>query len=543
MTEPSSDDPGHRDQSSPAPQASPSAPDGTGAQDGSGPAGAFVRPPGVSEGFAPRAPLPPPAPSSRPAQPGEAAAFGRQPGDSGGFAQAQRLGPRRAPAPMVTPALHQAFGRPAAAAEFDPAPGDRLPPRHGTAPPTWWKGNDDAWRDPASPYWLVGRRAMPAVDADDDQDEDEDGPGKRARRRAGGGRGLTIRAALLMAVLALVAGSLGGGIGFWLSERANEVLTDSNVTLVTVDNPANRPAGSVADIAQRVTPAVVSLEVASETQAGTGSGVVIDGAGYILTNNHVATAAGPDAQIRVVFSDGSTTPGRIVGTDPATDLAVIKVEKVDLTVAALGVSADLAVGDPVVAIGSPLGLRSTVTSGIVSALDRPVRLAGEGGASDAVVSAIQTDAAINPGNSGGALVDASGAVVGINSAIATLSSGSGQSGSIGLGFAIPMDKARDIAQQIIRTGSAEHSTMGISTRSVTNGPNDGAYVVQVVPQGPGARSGLEEGDVIVAIDGAPILGTDELLVAIDARRPGDTISVRYVRGADTVDVKVTLDKA
>jgi len=499
----------------------------------------FARPAGLDGGFAPRAGLPPTASGPRPADPRDEAAFGRPSGADAGFApDGGRLGPRRAPAPEVTPVLAQAFGRPASAAEFAPAPGDRIAPKHGVAPPAWRKGNDDAWRDPSSPYWLVSKRAAPPA-ADDEDDDEDDRPRRRRRRRAAGGLG--IRAALLMTVLALVAAALGGGIGYWLSERANEVLTDSNVTLVTVDTPANRPPGSVADIAARVTPAVVSLEVSSETQAGTGSGVVIDAAGYILTNNHVATAAGPDASIRVVFSDGSTTPGRIVGTDPATDLAVIKVEKANLTVAALGVSSELAVGDPVVAIGSPLGLRSTVTSGIISALNRPVRLSGEGGNADAVVSAIQTDAAINPGNSGGALVDASGAVVGINSAIATLSGG--QSGSIGLGFAIPMDKARDIAQQIITTGSAQHATMGLSTRSVTNGPNDGAYVVQVIPQGPAGRSGLEEGDVIVAVDGAPIGGTDELLVAIDARRPGDTVTVRYVRGAQSVDVRVTLDQA
>jgi S1-C subfamily serine protease len=492
---------------------------------------AFSRPDGVSEGFAPRPGLAPTPPTASAPDPGAAAAFGRPPGADSGFDGATaRLGPRRAIAPDVTPALHQAFGRPATAGEFAPAPGDRIAPRHGTTPPTWWKSNDEAWRDPDSPYWLVSRR----VARTGDDDLDDDAPGKARRGRRGVGAGLTIRAALLMVVFALVAGGLGGGIGYWASERANGILTDSNVTLVTVDTPANRPPGSVAD---------VSLEVSSETQAGTGSGVVIDGAGYILTNNHVAKAGGANATIRVVFSDGSTTPGKVVGTDPATDLAVVKVEKTGLTVAALGVSADLAVGDPVVAIGSPLGLRSTVTSGIISALNRPVRLAGEGGAADAVVSAIQTDAAINPGNSGGALVDASGAVVGINSAIATLSSGSGQSGSIGLGFAIPMDKARDIAQQIIRTGSAQHATIGISTRSVTNGPNDGAYVVQVIPQGPGGRSGLEEGDVIVAVAGAPILGTDELLVAVDSHKPGDTVTVQYVRASTTVSVQVTLDKA
>ena len=213
-------------------------------------------------------------------------------------------------------------------------------------------------------------------------------------------------------------------------------------------------------------PAVVSIEVRSSAGSGTGSGVVIDRAGYVLTNNHVisAAAANRGSNLRALFSDQSAAEARVVGRDPKSDLAVLKVDKPGLTVAALGDSSKIAVGDPVIAIGSPLGLAGTVTSGIVSALNRPVRLGGGGGGSgsdtNAVINAIQTDAPINPGNSGGALVDGAGAVVGINSAIATLSSGQGQSGSIGVGFAIPINEARDIAQQLIRTGKVQHATLG-----------------------------------------------------------------------------------
>src|SRR6185312_11999021 len=207
-----------------------------------------------------------------------------------------------------------------------------------------------------------------------------------------------------------------------------------------------RRPGSVADIAKNVTPAVVSIEVRVGQAGATGSGVVIDGGkGYIVTNNHVVSGADgvQGAEIRAVFSDGSGSAARIVGRDPASDIAVIKVEKPGLLTASLGSSTDVVVGDPVVAIGSPLGLAGTVTSGIVSALNRPVRLSGEGSDTNAVISAVQTDAPINPGNSGGALVDASGAVVGINTAIASLGGNGTSGGSIGLGFAIPIDTVRD----------------------------------------------------------------------------------------------------
>ena len=209
-------------------------------------------------------------------------------------------------------------------------------------------------------------------------------------------------------------------------------------------------------------PAVVSIEVRVGQSGATGSGVVVDGEnGYIITNNHVVSGAdGVDgAEIRAVFSDGSGSAARIVGRDPASDIAVIKVEKPGLVPAALGTEGSVVVGDPVVAIGSPLGLAGTVTSGIVSALDRPVRLSGEGSDTNAVISAMQTDAPINPGNSGGALVDGTGAVIGINTAIASLAAA--PPGSIGLGFAIPIDTARDIAEQLISTGSAVHASLGV----------------------------------------------------------------------------------
>jgi putative serine protease PepD len=297
----------------------------------------------------------------------------------------------------------------------------------------------------------------------------------------------------------------------------------------------------VSDIADRVTPAVVSIEVRVGDAGATGSGVVIEGEnGYIVTNNHVVSGADAveGAEIRAVFSDGSGSSARIVGRDPASDIAVLKVEKPGLVTAQLGNSDDVVVGDPVVAIGSPLGLAGTVTSGIVSALDRPVRLSGEGSDTNAVISAVQTDAPINPGNSGGALVDATGALIGINTAIASVGGG-----SVGLGFAIPIDTVRDIAEQLIDDGEAVHASLGVNARSVTDGTRDGALVLNVEPGSPADVAGIEEEDVVIAVEGEPVGSSEELVVAIDAFDPGDTVTVEIVRGGGSREVEATLERA
>jgi S1-C subfamily serine protease len=331
-------------------------------------------------------------------------------------------------------------------------------------------------------------------------------------------------------------------VGYLLTREAAETpLLAPGTTLSQTDDGVTREPGSVSDIAGAVTPAVVSIEVRVGEVGATGSGVVVDGEnGYIVTNNHVVSGADgvEGAEIRAVFSDGAGSEARIVGRDPASDVAVVKVERPGLVTASLGSADDLVVGDPVVAIGSPLGLAGTVTSGIVSALDRPVRLAGEGSDTNAVISAVQTDAPINPGNSGGALVDATGAVIGINTAIASLGGG-----SVGLGFAIPIDTARDVAEQLISTGSAVHASLGVSTRSVTDGTRDGALVLNVEPGSAAADAGVQEQDVVIAVDDRPVGSSEELVVAVDAHEPGDVVTLELIRDGASTTVQATLDQA
>jgi putative serine protease PepD len=297
---------------------------------------------------------------------------------------------------------------------------------------------------------------------------------------------------------------------------------------------------------------VVSINVEAGEQAGTGSGFVIDAdKGYILTNNHVVTAGGTAAatSIEVVFQDGTEVPGKVVGLDASYDLAVVKVAAKGLRQLQLGNSDSVRVGDPVIAVGAPLGLQGTVTTGIVSALNRPVA-AGEGN-KPAFINAIQTDAAINPGNSGGPLVDASGNVIAVNSAIARSPGALGSSsGNIGLGFAIPSNQARRTAEQLIRTGKASHPIIGVSLDSAYTGRGvkvsdqtsaNGAN--PVTANGPADKAGIKAGDVILKINGRPVTAPDELIVAIRAQTPGDTITLTVLRGKAEKQVRVKLSEA
>lgn len=335
----------------------------------------------------------------------------------------------------------------------------------------------------------------------------------------------------------VIAGVIGGILGSnaatgWIPYRANLVSSTSTI---------ERKPDSVAGIAQRVLPSVVSIATQSNAGSGTGSGFVIDSGGMILTNNHVVDdVAIHGGVIRVTLNNGEHYEGTIVGRDASYDLAVVKIAASNLPALQFGDSDKVAVGDSVIAIGSPLGLAGTVTLGIISAKNRAVT-AGSGGSESSFINAIQTDAAINPGNSGGPLVDLSGAVVGINSAIATTGSNfGGQSGSIGLGFAIPINQAKKTADQLIKFGSSTYPIMGVSldTRFAGTGAKIPSTNGAVSAGGPADRAGIKPGDIIVEIDGKAIGTADEAIVSVRSHSVGDMIKVKYVRG--NVSKEVTL---
>jgi len=379
--------------------------------------------------------------------------------------------------------------------------------------------------------------------------------GEKGKGR-GAGRGwpsLFVVAGISALIGAIVAGGL----------VAATKKTDKTAAVVTspptaVPQPVvNVPVGSVAQIARALLPSVVSIIVTSGDSGDEGTGIVLTSDGSILTNNHVVEAAATSGIIAVTLNDGRTVKATIVGRDPTTDLAVIKAANVTgLHPATLGQDSSLVVGQQVIAIGSPLGLSNTVTSGIVSSLNRPVctqDCAGTGSntsVTPTVLDAIQTDAAINPGNSGGPLVDMAGQVVGVNSAIATLDQGQSspdaQSGSIGVGFSIPIDEARRVVDELQKTGHANHAVLGIglqdSVDSTLHTPN-GARVVSVSPGGPSAKSGLQVGDIIVTFGARTIVDADSLIAATHAAVPSSTVSISYMRSGQSTTVQLVLGSA
>lgn len=337
-------------------------------------------------------------------------------------------------------------------------------------------------------------------------------------------------------LMAVVAGVIGGGVGYVV---ARQTLPETSITTTTIAGAPSLQPGSIADIAAKVQPAVVQLNVSGADGAGTGSGFVISPDGYIITNNHVAGPAGSGGTIEVSFSDGTKLNGTLIGANAGYDLAVVKVDGSQLPTVPIGSSAGLSVGDAVIAVGSPLGLQGTVTTGIVSALNRPVT-AGAGGTSDtAFINAIQTDAAINPGNSGGPLLDGTGAVIGVNSAIASLGASAGsQPGSIGLGFAIPIDTAKRIADEIIATGSSTTPVIGVSLDISFAGP--GAAVTDVTAGGAAQAAGLQSGDTITGLDGMTMEDATSLIVTVRFRAPGDSVTLTVLRGGQTIQIPLTL---
>ncbi len=336
-------------------------------------------------------------------------------------------------------------------------------------------------------------------------------------------------------VIALIAGGVGATIG-----RTSSSNISGN--FVSTEDAVERAPGSIANLAARVIPGVVSISVSASGGSGTGSGFFLSSDGYVLTNNHVVEAAATRGTITVAISTGKKYTAKIVGRDSSYDLAVLKIDVTGAPTLQLGDSDKVAVGDAVIAIGSPLGLAGTVTSGIISAKNRPVTTGSDSGESS-FINALQTDAAINPGNSGGPLVDATGAVVGVNSAIASLgSSAGGQSGSIGLGFAIPINQGKKTAEQLIKTGSATYPIMGIAvdTRYSGSGALISSEANGVTAGGPADKAGLKAGDLILEIDGVEINSSDELIVAIRSRNVGDKVKIKFKRNAITREVSVTL---
>ena len=340
-----------------------------------------------------------------------------------------------------------------------------------------------------------------------------------------------------VALIAVLAGSVGGFLG--VNAAGGDFF--NRVQLVSSTSTIQRAPDSVAGIAQRVLPSVVSISTRSISGGGTGSGFVIDSNGYILTNNHVISkAAQTGGSIQVSLSDGSFYSAKVIGRDASYDLAVLKITAPGLKALQFGDSDTIAVGDLVIAIGSPLGLTGTVTTGIISAKNRAVT-AGESNSESSFINALQTDAAINPGNSGGPLVDATGAVIGVNSAIASLGTTS-QLGSIGLGFAIPINQARKTADQLIKNGVATYPVIGVSLNM--NYTENGAQVSTsgrgILPGSPAQKAGLRGGDVIIEIDGKEIYSPEELIVSVRAKNVGDRVILGFLRDGVKKTVTLTL---
>ncbi|MFD9745486.1 S1C family serine protease [[Kitasatospora] papulosa] len=528
---------------------------------------------------APPAAAPPPAADRGTPAPAEPAPPADEP-------HVHRTQPLHAPDEYSTPP----YGGPGPWAPAPPVQRPVATPAHGTPVPPPYAGTDghgaaappvaaapaqggqehhtEAWAPPPPPHTVPQQHPVPQPSGQTPQQTsqwmryDPWGAPRQPLSHPGPGQGVddvrhrkARRGTVLVgaALLALLAGGIGGGVGAYV---------ERNGGLTTVELPqSGRDAGgrapdSVAGIAASALPGVVTLHVNGSAESGTGTGFVLDDRGHILTNNHVVAPAGSNGDITVTFSGGESAAAEIVGKDSGYDLAVVKVTGVSgLTPLPLGNSDNVRVGDPVVAIGAPFDLSNTVTSGIISAKERPITAGGEKGDGTDVsyVDALQTDAPINPGNSGGPLVDAEARVIGINSAIRAADSGSGldggQSGSIGLGFAIPINQGKRVAEELISTGKATHPVIGVTLDMEFTG--DGAKVggkaaggaSAVTEGGPADKAGIRSGDIITEVEGQRVHSGEELIVKIRAHRPGDRLALVLTRGGKELSKTLTLGSA
>jgi S1-C subfamily serine protease len=478
-----------------------------------------------------------PRPISRPpVDPASRQVFGRPYGLQGSFVaeavRPQKYRNEREFTPHAQPAdpvLEEAFGRPFPGAEslqrhpIDAGALDGEKDKDQLEP-------DDPWRDPGAAAAL----GTPALALPRQHAAIGYGDKLGVRDLLFGGR-VSYRALAVLAVVALLIGLVGGWVGRKTAEVV-EAFTTSKVTLSTNGN-TQQPAGRFAKVAAAVADSVVTVESVSDQEGMQGSGFVIDGRGYIITNNHVISEAANNPsqwKTTVVFNNGKDVPANLVGRDPKTDLAVLKVDNVNnLTVARLGDSDKVRVGDEALAAGAPLGLRSTVTHGIISALHRPIPLSGDGSDTDTVIDAVQTDASINHGNSGGPLIDMDSQVIGINTAGKSLSDSAS-----GLGFAIPVNEAKFVAQTLIKDGKIVHATLGVTTRSVSNAIASGAQVANVKAGSPAEKGGILENDVVVKVGNRSVADADEFVVAVRQLAIGQDAPVEVVREGRHVTLTV-----